>query len=72
MEVIIPTFFDAVAALDVLIASSNDIKRVETRTTRLRNNSYWQIFFFYLPPKIPRDVAFIPSILKRMPRWRES
>ena len=46
---IIATFFDA--ALDVLAASSDDIKLVETRTTRLRNYSYWEIFSFVCPLK---------------------
>ena len=26
-------------------------------------------FIFCLPPEIPRDIAFIPSILKRVQRW---
>ena len=29
-------------------------------------------FSFCLPPEIPRDIAVIPSILKRMQRWRVS
>ena len=29
-------------------------------------------FIFCFPPEIPRDIAFIPSILKRVQRWRVS
>ena len=27
-------------------------------------------FTYCLPPKLPRNIAFIPSILKRVQRWR--
>ena len=35
MEVIIVTFLDTVAIVDVLTANNNDVKLVETRTVHL-------------------------------------
>ena len=35
-----------------------------------RDYSHWQILSLFLPREIPRDIAFIPSILERVQRWR--
>ena len=34
--------------------------------------SYWQILSLVWPPEIPRDIASIPSILRRLQKWRVS
>ena len=73
---------DAVATLDVLIASNNEVKLVNTRTVHFarlkssfcfkrinkldRDYSYWEIYQC-LPPDIPRDIDFMPTILKPLP-----
>ena len=82
MEVIVFTFFNAVATVDVPTASNNDVNFVETQTvtfcmTIKSSFRYERInkvdrdrflalanFIFCLPLEIPRDFAFIPSILK--------
>ena len=30
------------------------------------------LYFFFLPPENPRDIAFIPSLLMRLQKWRVS
>ena len=88
MEVIIFTFFGAVTTVDVLTACNNDVNFVEAQTVHfacLLNRRFvlrdkqsrprflaLANFIFCLPPEIPRDIAFIPSILKRVQRWRVS
>ena len=37
-----------------------------------RDFMYWQFFFTCLPPVKPRDIAFIPSRLEGVQRWRVS
>ena len=32
----------------------------------------YMLSYIRLPPEIPRDIAFIPAILKRVQRWRIS
>ena len=40
---------------------------------KLENDyAYWQILTLVWPPKRPRDIAFIPSILKRVQSWQIS
>ena len=52
---IIATFFNAVATVDALTANSKD-----RRYTRI--GKFYDSFCL---PEIPRDIAFIPSIVKR-------
>ena len=77
VEVIIVTFFNAVATVDALTASNNDANFVETQTIHfawlLIVVSFWENkqtrlrflalanFIFCLPPQIPREIAFILS-----------
>ena len=74
----------AVATVDVLTpASKNDVKHVETRTAHFSrpkssfcfesDYSYCIGKFYHLfAPEIPPDLAFIPSIIKSVQRWRIS
>ena len=39
---------------------------------RDRDFLYWKNFSLFCPPEKPRDIAFIPSVLKRVHRWRVS
>ena len=82
MEVIVFTFFNAVATVDVPTASNNDVSFVETQTVtfcmtikssfrferinKVDRDRFLALanFIFCLPLEIPRDFAFIPSILK--------
>ena len=58
----------AVANVDVLTASNNDVKPVETRTVHLVSFcSYWQILSLVLPLEIPRGIAFFPTVLLKGP-----
>ena len=78
VEVIIITFLYAVVTAGVLTASKNDVQPVETRTVHLaRLKSSFRFegrnkllvlanFITCLPPEIPRDIAFIPSVIKRV------
>ena len=63
----------------VLTANNNNVKLVETRTVHfacLKLSSclnqprllILENFNTYFPPEIPSDIAFIPSILKRVQR----
>ena len=81
VKVIICTLLNAVATVDVLIASSDIIKPVEIPTlkslsrfdkiNRLDNGySYWQ--FLSLACSLKYYVTFILSILERVQRWRVS
>ena len=77
VEVIIITFLCAVLTVRVLTASNNDIKLVETRTVhfaRIKLSFCFEginklpvlaNFITCLPPEIPRDIAFIPGIIKQ-------
>ena len=79
-------FFNAVATVDVLTASNNDV-----RTCRNLNRTFCKFkialsfwgkkktrprllvlanFITCLPPEIQRDIASIPAIPKRVQRWR--
>ena len=74
----------AVATVDVFTpAIKNDVKHVETRTVhfsipkssfRFESDYSYCIGKFYhlFPPGISPDVAFIPSIIKSVQRWRIS
>ena len=44
--------------------SIGEIKQTRARLLVLAN------FLTCLPPEIPRGIAFLPSILKRLQRWR--
>ena len=47
--------------------------RFEKINKLYRDYSCWKILALYcLSPKMPRDIAFIPSILKRVQIWRVS
>ena len=59
---------DAAATVDVLTASKDD---KQTRQTRPRLFVLAN-FITYLPPESPRDIAFIPSIVKRVQKCRIS
>ena len=84
VQVIIITFLYAVVTVRVLTASNNDIKLVETWTVhfaRIKLSFGFEgineplvlaNFVTCLPPEIPRDIAFIPWIIKHVQRWRES
>ena len=91
MEVIIVTFLEEVATVDVLTANNNDVSLVKTRTVqfaRLLNRRllvlfeqthstaiYLHVLVHYIScssPEIPRDIALIPSLLKRVQRWQVS
>ena len=64
--------------------SNNDVNFVDTQSVHFaslkssiriervnkvdRDFLPWQIVPFFLPPEIPRDIAFIPSILERVHR----
>ena len=37
-----------------------------------RDVFHWQVFFTCFPPEKPREIAFIPSVLERVQRWRVS
>ena len=67
----------------VLIANNNNVKLVETRTEHFAclklSNCFNRprllvlaIFNTCFPPEIPSDITFIPTILKRVQRWRVS
>ena len=78
----------AVATVDVLMANNYDVNLAKTRYVHsawpwnrrvvlieLINSTRLLVlanFITYLPPEIPRDIAFIPSILERVQRWRVS
>ena len=84
MDAIVVIFFIAVGTVDVLAASNNYVKLVETccifckskialsfledKQTRLRL-LVLRHFITRLPPEIPRDISFTPSILERVQRW---
>ena len=62
-------FLDSAATVDVLTASNNDVNFVKTQTVQSRPPFHALAnFIFCLPPELPRDIAFIPSILKREQR----
>jgi len=79
MEVIIVTFLYVVATVDVLMANSNDVNLTKPRYAHFtwpwdRYSHVWPLvlanFITCLLPEIPRDIAFIPSILERVQRWQ--
>ena len=59
---------DAAATVDVLTASKDDKQTRETRPRLLVLAN----FITHLPPESPRDIAFIPSIVKRVQKCRIS
>ena len=59
---------DAAATVDVLTASKDDKQTRQTRPRLLVLAN----FITYLPPESPRDIAFIPSIVKRVQKCRIS
>ena len=64
----IATFLNAVVTLDFFTAS---LKRRLVLRERTRPRSVvLENFIICLPLEIPRNTAFIPSILKRVQRWR--
>ena len=64
----IATFLNAVVTLDFFTAS---LKRRLVLRGRTRPRSVvLENFIICLPLEIPRNTAFIPSILKRVQRWR--
>ena len=75
-------FFNTVVTVDVLTESHNDVNLVETSSWTIdfanlklppRFETYCQILTLFAPlSEIPRDIAFIPSILKRGQRCRVS
>ena len=88
VDVIVVIFFNAVGTVDVLTASNDDVKLVETWTVYFanvklpyrfekinkldRNYSYWDILSLVCPLKYRVTFFFIPSILERVQRWRVS
>ena len=80
-------FLYAVVTVNDLMANSNDVnlakiryvhfsllrncRRKEEKETRPRLLVLANIITC-LPPEMPRDIAFIPSILERVQRWRTS
>ena len=82
MDEIAVIFFNAVETVDVLTESHNDVKLVETWSWTIdfanlklppRFETYCQILTPVFPlSEIPRDIAFIPSILKGVQRCRVS
>ena len=81
-------FLDAVATVHVLTANNIDVKLEEirfvhfallsTRRLVLREKTNSTVitcigkFYHLFTPEIPRDIAFIPSVQKRVQRWRIS
>jgi len=62
--VIIETFLDATTTLDILTASNNEVKL--DGILRGQDHDYSYILSSVWPLEIPRDIAFIPSIHKRV------
>ena len=61
-------FFNAVATVDVLTERNNNVNFVETQ---IRFERIYKVDRdFSHSPWMPRDIAFIPSILKRVQRWQ--
>ena len=81
-------FLDAVATVHVLTANNIDVKLEEIRFVHfpwlsirrlvLREKTNSTVitcigkFYHLLTPELPRDIAFIPSVQKRVQRWRIS
>ena len=73
------SFLYAVAAVGVLTASNNDIKLVETRNVhfaQIKSLIRFEginklIVLANQITKMPRDIAFIPWIIKHVQRLRE-
>ena len=63
-------FFNAVVTVDVLTERNNNVNFVETQ---IRFERIYKVDRdFSHSPWMPRDIAFIPSILKRVQRWQVS
>ena len=61
---IIETFLDATTTLDILTASNSEVKLDGILSGQDHDHSY--ILSSVWPLEIPRDIAFIPSIPKRV------
>ena len=90
VEVIIFSFLDAAATLDLLKQATMTLIFSKLKLTFCMTINYkWSLrfeskqtkssatfrigkFSFLFAPEIPRDIAFIPPILKRVQRWRIS
>ena len=68
MDKIIFFLLDAAATVDVLTANKDDKQTRQTRPRLLVLAN----FITCLPPESPRDIAFMPSILKRVQKCRIS
>ena len=82
------SFLDAVVTVDVFTAIKDGVKTYRNSNCTFCKSKivlpFWQNkqtrprlillanFFTCLPPEIPRDIASIPSTLKRVRRWRVS
>ena len=64
----IVTFLNAVVTLDAFTASLK--RRLVLRERTRPRLLVLENFIICLPLEIPRNIAFIPSILKRVQRWR--
>ena len=85
VEMIIVKYFFAVATVHVLMANSNDLTSCQnsicTFCMTMKSSSLFNrinkldrdySLSLVCTPEILRDIAFIPSILERVQRWRVS
>ena len=63
---IIETLWDATTTLDILTASNNDSEVKLNGILSGQDHDYSYILSSVWPLEIPRDIAFIPSIHKRV------
>ena len=83
--IIVKYFFNAVATVDILISNSNDETSCQNsictfcmtmKSSYLFNRKKITrprfLVSLVCPPEIQRDIAFMPSILVRVQRWRVS